>query len=355
MKTQLLEDIGQSATLSLVPSGKVSNTNAQQGVGDIAQAPAAASAGPRSTVGVWRQKPAGETVFIATEQPDQQPLPAETPAAIEPVAAVKAQQVPPQPVHDAAVPRAEPTLAANATQGQPEPYDPLFDFTSSWSTRPAPDLPSLESAGIERSGRRYLLWGSCALSGALIILAGLWFYEGRKDASALALVADESDVQPQIDKAMKRRAIAAKEFTLGPDGEVGVTPAAPASSPSPISRPVPTVPPLVLLEPAPAAATRVEPAAALDADREVLQTPPKPDLAAEAPATPLPKRVRRAGREQVVAATKPAPVMRAEKKSEADSAMAATLKGCRELGYHAAQCVRRACSMTKYGLVCRGK
>jgi hypothetical protein len=31
-----------------------------------------------------------------------------------------------------------------------------------------------------------------------------------------------------------------------------------------------------------------------------------------------------------------------------------TLRECRALGYDARQCVQRACSMTRYGLVCRG-
>lgn len=358
MKTQLLEDIGESATLSLVPSGRVANTKSHQGVPDIAQARAAAPVRPRSAFGVWRQKPGGQPVALATQQPDQQPAPLEAPTGFEPIAAVEAQPVPSQPVHEAAIPPAAPTLGANPPQSETAPPGPVFDFTPPLPTTPAPDLFKREPSWFKRSGRRYLLWGSCVLSGALIILAGLWSYAGRKDASVLALVADESKAEPQFDKSAKRRSIGAKEFSLGPSGEVQVAPAAFASSPSPLPTAAPTLPPLAMLEPDAATNTR-------------LQEPPKPQrIAEQAPAAPLPKRVRRTARTQVDAASKPArarveraperqlaraPVLQAERKSEQDTAKAATLKACREHGYQPEQCVKRACSVTKYGFVCRGK
>lgn len=236
MKTQLLEDIGQSAPLSLVPSGRVPN-------------PAAGAAKPRSAFGVWRQKPAA----------DEQPPP------------------------------------------QPAPQGPVFDFTPP-SPSTAPDVFKREPGWLERSGRRYLIWGACLLSSALAIQAAWWFYEERKDEGTLALVADELKAEPQFDKAVKRRALDAKEFTLGPDGEVHVESAAPA-------------PPLVLLEPEP------EP------------------VAQQAPARKIARK----------------PVVQAETKPDPESAMSATLKACREHGYSADQCVKRACSVTKYGFVCRGK
>lgn len=329
MKTQLLEDIGQSATLSLVPSGRVSDSAADKEPHNIAPAPAATPAKPRSASGVWRQKPAGEAMVLATQQADQQ--------SAEPIAAVEAQPVLPGPVHEEAIPPAEPTPAANASP------DPLFDFTPGVPTTPAPDLVRRET-WFERSGPRFLLWGACVLAGALFIQAGLWLYEERKDASALALVAGELKAEPQVDKAVdkavgkavKQRTIAAKEFVLDPDGEMRVMPAAPASSPTPPPRTAPRVPPLVLLEPAPATDTKVAPKAV----RERLQEPSKPE------------RVAQRAPERQLART---PVMPAERKTEQDAAMAATLKACRENGYHAAQCVKHRCSMTRYGFVCRGK
>src|SRR5215203_5942342 len=101
MKTQLLEDIGESATLSLVPSGRVANITSHQGGPDIAQAYAAAPVRPRSEF-VWRQRPAGEPVVIATQQ-DEAAAPLEVPQPpSEPIAAVEAQQLPSQQLHEPA-------------------------------------------------------------------------------------------------------------------------------------------------------------------------------------------------------------------------------------------------------------
>jgi hypothetical protein len=354
MKTQLLEDIGESASLSLVPSGRVANSTSHKGEPDIVQARAAAPVRPRTEF-VWRQRPVGEPVVIATQQPDEAPPPLEVPQPpSEPIAAVEAQQLPPQQVHEPAIPPAEPTFAAQATQSNPVPQGPVFHFAPPWPTKPAPIRLKREPSWFERSGRRYLLWGSCVLSGALVIQAGLWLYEKRKEPDAPAPVANQLKVEP----AAKGRAIGSKEFTLGPGGEVQVVPA-PSSSQRPLSRTAQTVPPLVLLKPDPA---KVEPTAALEAGREVLPAPPKPErVAQQAPAVPVPKAKPRTEREQLATSSKPAraraerarePEMQAEKKLALESA---TLKACREHGYHAEQCVKRACSMTKYGFVCRAK
>lgn len=368
MKTQLLEDIGQSTTLPLEPSGEVSNAGAHKGGQDTAQAPAPVRR--RSAFGVWRQKPEDEPMVLATQQPEQA-APPEASLAFAPTA-VEAQHIPPQPVHELAIPPAEPTLAAKAPQSEPMRHDPMFDFMPLSAATPARDLLEREPSWFKRSGQRYLLWGSCAIAGALAIQAGWHSYQGRKDAGVVAPVASEVTAKPRLDKAVKRRANGAKEFSLGPDGIVRMAHAplaAPALSPSdpPAAQ---AIPPLVLLAPEPATVTKVKPAAALAVDQKDLQAPSKPErVAARAPATPLPKRMHRTEREQWIPAPKPArarmervpvrqlvrePVMQAEKKSEAESTMTATLKACREHGYQATQCVKRGCSVTKYGFVCRG-
>ncbi len=292
MKTQLLEDIGQSATLSLVPSGKVANFKSQQ------KAPDLAPVKPRAESGVWRQKPAGEPVEIAVQQPDQ--------PAMEPVANVEAQHVPPDQVHE------------------PAPQGPVFDFTLPSPTAPSPDLFIHEPTWFERSGRSYLLWSLFLLLGALIFQGGWWLYGERKNASSMAVVAHKSKAEPQLEKVVKPRVTNAKEFTLSGDGTVQVTPAAPA------------VPPLVLLDPAPTPAAKIEPVAE--------QAPP-----------PAPVRRMRLTERQPARERAPERVVQAEKKPASDTGMAATLKACREHGYHETQCVKRGCSMTKYGFVCRGK
>ena len=269
--------------------------------------------------------------------------------------------------HDVPGSSAEPTLGESAMQSELAPSGPVFDFTQPSPITPVTDVFKGEPTWVERSGPRYLLWGSCALAGALVVGGGLWLYEERKATSALALVADELKAEPPVDKAVKRRAIAVKEFTLGADGEVQVAPLARASTAGPLLKAAPTVPPLVLLESKPAGDITVAPAAGFEERRAL----PKPErVAQQAPPAPLPKPVRQAEREQRVAATKPvrarveraparqlarAPVIQAETKMAAETGMAATLKACKAYGYSAAQCVKRACSVTKYGFVCRGK
>ncbi len=312
MKTQLLEDIGQSATLSLVPSGSISNS--QKAEQDHAQQSAAAPVKPRAAFVVWRRQPEDEPAALTTAPPTEE-----------------AQHEPPLPIHDADIPPVEPMAAQNETQG------PFFDFMLPPPPASAPVADKLEPGWFKRSGRRYLLWGTCLLAAALLIQGGRWLYEESKDASVLALVADELGAEPPVDKAVRRRAMGAKEFTLGPRGEVIVAPAVSVSAPNPVPRATAPLPPLVMLEPEPTTETKVEPGGP---QREEISIATKPEPAVK----PAPAHQHR--RE---------PAVQAKKEPEPESAASATLKACREHGYHADQCIKRACSVTKYGFVCRGK
>lgn len=333
MKTQLLEDIGQSASRTLVPSSRVLNAGPEPTV----QVRAASPGKPRSASGVWRQNPAGDLTLPVAPKPEPQPAPVEVPAPAVPEAIIT-------PV--------EPTFSANAVQWEPALHDPLFDFVLPAAAAPASDLFKPEPSWLERSGLRSR-WGAGMLAGVLVVLAGAWYYDKRTDENALALVADRSEAQPQVSKVVKQRVLAAKEFTLGPDGEVMVTPAAPSLAPSLAPPVAATAPALVLLEPDPAPGAQLESTAAPAGRQQEPQVRPKAGRVAELVPTPAqPKRVRRAERAQVVAR---APVVRAEKRAEVESPRAAMLKECKAHGYQEAQCVKRACSMTKYGFVCRGK
>jgi hypothetical protein len=294
MKTQLLEDIGQSATLSLEHSGKVANAESRPVEQVTAQPPPAKPVKPRAAFGVWRQKPESEPVALVTPPPSYQAPP---------------EQAPPPPLYE------------------PFPQGPVFDFTLPSPTAPAPEQMKDEPSRLQRSGRRYLLWGSCVLASALVVQVGWWLYGEQKNSTELALVADEFKDEPQFNKAVKRRATSAKEFTLGPDGEVQV---APAATPAPVPKPSQPVPPLVLLEPEPVVEKMAETVVAAVPIRKKVHVAPKP--------APVEEQLHTA----------------AEKKAESESAMAATLKACREHGYHPAQCVKRGCSVTKFGFVCRG-
>ena len=333
MKTQLLEDIGQSATLTLVPSAAGSAPKADIPVLDVAQATAATPVGPRAATGVWRQKPAGEPAVPATSPPERPPAPPQARAVFVPPAVEAAPDQPSPPLPEEITAPAEPVFSAPAMQSEAALQGPVFDFTTPSAAVPAPDLRSSEPGWFERSGQRYLLWGLYSVAGALFIQAGVWFYEERKDVAAPSLVAAESKVKPQAAKVAIHRITAAKEFTLGPGGEVRVTPPAPASSPSAVPRTAPGVPPLVLLEPEQAIGVKAE----------LAQAPQRTSKPARAKVKHVP--VHQVAR---------APVMPAQRKPEPGASREAMLKACRAHGYQAAQCVKRACSVTKYGFVCRG-
>ena len=348
MKTQLLEDIGQSATLSLVPAAEVSNARSHSDVDDTAEARGANVVMPRSTSGVWRQKPAAEPDEPAPQSLYQAPTPSPQASPIpEPVAVQEPPHVPPQPVNEAGRFRAEPTLGANAIFGEPDPRDPLFDFLPPLPSTPGRDPSKGEKTWFQRSGKRYLLWGTCVLTLALIVLGGMWLYEEGEDASAMAVVADESKADPHFDKVVKRGAPVAKEFTLGADGEVR------AADPTP-PRPSPAVPPLVLLkpEPSPAPPVKAQPAAEKSAPtpvpKPVQKTEREPSVSSREPVRTTPERAptRSLVRE---------PAVEAAKNSASGATAAENLKACEAYGYSAAQCVKQACSVTKYGFVCRGK
>jgi len=126
-----------------------------------------------------------------------------------------------------------------------------------------------------------------------------------------------------------------------------------------------------MLEPDPPPVVKPEPLPTLAAAKRAPVTAPKTVRAAkQAAATPLPKPSIRKMRERSVAPAAPAKERRqrdpvrqvarastagTERASTPDDPMAARLKACREHGYHAAQCIKRQCSVGTYGFACRGR
>jgi hypothetical protein len=392
MKTQLLEDIGQNAASSLTPSKIAGNSTAGQAAQNLAPAGGTQPDRPRPALGVWRQKPAGEPEIATTQQPGQAPAPGELHTLFEEIAALEAQFVPsaqqhapalapapaeaevdPEPDPELAAPPAEPlkpalppaeaTLALDQAHTAAAPQEPLFDFTA-----PTPALQAADPftpAGPTRSRQRHYLWAASLLAGVLLILGGRWWYQEHTDAGSPALIAAEPQAKPQAGNVVQRQALAAKEATAEPGDGVRAAP------PVPAARPSAAVPPLVMLEPDPSTAARVEqsppPAAAPAEPRRALKPEP---VAKREPASPLPNRSSRLAREQSGAPAEPATKRRrhepvrqlarasavgTEKPSGPDTSMAATLRACREHGYHAAQCIKRGCSVTEYGFACRGR
>ena len=374
MKTQLLEDIGQNATLPLAPLKKTEHPAADKALQDPAPP---AIAGP------------------ATPQPDQQPAGLDLDSVFEEIAALEAQYVPPGPHREPVLAPTEPgqpeqPVLPNDTLRKPArtasftpdpaqtttvPLDPVFDFTLPGPAAQAAEPFTRSPSWPTRSGRRRLLWSAGLLAAALLAAGGWWAvqaHQERNDAGSLALIANQAQETLRVDNA-------ATQPGAAPDSDAGIAPAAPVSSPAP----TPAVPPLVMLKPEPAAADRAERPAPLPAAQAAPEAASAPEPAAEpGSAFPLPKSLSRAARGQSDAAAAPAPRKRerepvrqlarastsgAKKPPAAERAKegaeegaeegptAALLRACREHGYHAAQCIKRGCSLTQYGFACRGR
>lgn len=355
MKTQLLEDIGQSATLSLIPSKIEARRKINGAVEDVAPARTVEPVMSRAGFGVWRHKPVAEPVVPMVQQPEPPPTPLELQDVFEEIAALEAQYVSPDahdlpgiaensieqkhstpPVeanHRQAQPPTESTLFSSQTPITPGSWDPLFDFTPTAPAVPTPDPFTTAPSGLSASKRRYVMWGACVLAIAMLIQGGRLLYQDRGALGSPALIADAGQVKPQVDKAVKRRAHAATESTLRPEGEVLVATAAP---------------PLVLLDPEPPKAVNLAQSSPRTVSPVAAQTPRKQSGVTAEPATA--KREREPVRQYARASA-----ARTEEPIGRSTSMAETLKACREHGYSEAQCIRRACSVTKYGFVCRGR
>lgn len=377
MKTQLLEDIGQSATIPLAPSTTVGKSTADIAAPQPVPAAKTPPARPRAALGVWRQKPAMETAVPTPPQPEppQPAQPAQLHDVLEELAALEAQLdrpeqqpepaiAPAEPLPDAALPPAEASSPAPSPPGAPPPQGPLFDFTPPLPPAQAADPFTRPPPALTPSRRRYLLGAACVLSAALLMFGGRWLYQERHDAGSLALLASQAKETPRVDAAVARQTIAAKESMPAPDDDVYV-PAVTANRPSS------SLPPLVMLPPDPPAA--IEPEQPSPAAADPIEPQPAPKAAPIAKprlASPLPEPSSRKARRNADAAAVPAkarrerePVpplarastVRAEKPSGQESSLAETLRACRAHGYHATQCIKRECSVTRYGFACRGR
>lgn len=341
MKTQLLEDIGESAAAIPLSSRPAGMSSGGKGAPDPAPARDAPSIRPRAATGVWRQR-------LAVAPPAPTARAPEEAAALEldkvfgELAALEAQFVSPEP-QSAPVP----TDAATA------PHTPFFDFTPPPPAPPVTDPVAPPATGIAQSRKRHLVWAAGALSVALLVWCVGYLVREHHDAGSLALIASQVKAAPRVDPASSERALAARASTI------------------PESTPLPAVPPLVMLEPDPPPATRPAPAARPAVDREEWIAVPKTVRAAKKlPASPVPKPSIRKTRERSRVTAAPAkerrqrepvrqfaraPAVAAERPQQTDTSMAATLKACREHGYHASQCIKRQCSVGAYGFACRGR
>lgn len=362
MKTQLLEDIGQS-TSSPAPPDKISHPVSEKGE----RARGAAPSMPRAASRVWSRKPPGDTGLYAGQMRDQSSQAREDQGAMAEVPDAPPAMNPPTACPGEPAP---PEIAPNDFLGHATQPDPLFDFSPRSPPPCAHDTASAETSWFQRSGQRYLLWGTWMLLAALVLQGIWWLYGARKDARSLQLVAEEFKPEPPQERALRRRALAAKEFTLLPDGAVRVSPAPAATREVPPLRPSPAIAPLAVLAAEPAAGVSPGPELAGPDGGVQQEGSTKPEQDSTPKPGPGPKRIRQSRHEQSGGDAKPAsaaveaapdrrvaraPPKQAGRTAVQNASMAETLKACRAHGYHAAQCIKRACSVTKYGFACRGK
>jgi hypothetical protein len=228
-----------------------------------------------------------------------------------PGAEARPPPVPPQPA--AAHDHVPPPHADAATI--PRPVQP--DIEAEWlAARMRAEAVARETPAWSSMWKRRLVTWSIA-GGLLAGLAagGLWLYEDNRVEDALVVVANTT-----------------------PAGQPPAAPAFVAATPPPLTpEPVKPVPEESV---APVIDDKVPVAAPVDV------TPPR-RAARNGKATTkrtTGKARRAAAREAPAVAAEPSPRQRREE----------TLMQCRAHGYDARQCIERACTMTRYGLVCKG-
>lgn len=321
MKTQLLEDIGQSSSpMWPAPVAKAPAPKVQPPPAEVAPPVVAARSGL-----VWRYKiaaeppPPIETLPQAmTPEPPMAPLPEAPPPptplrspldAVDPVIGN-----PPEVATGAS-----PAFAPHEQQA-----NNLFDFSPPpTSPNAVPDLFGREPTWFDRWGRRAVAAGLSLVACAMIVAGGLWLLREYRDEESLALVASTAKPTPDT----------AKATASPPEALV----AAPPDAASPV------LPPLVLLprESVPEVQEKVKPANNPAVERTI--------------STPKPPRIREERESVQQSRYRTATAVRPEVKAESPVTMAATLAACREHGYSPAQCVKRGCRVTKFGFVCTGK
>lgn len=360
MKSQLLEDFGDSRSQPSVPSPV--SPPPPQAVPDPAPQVQAGAATPAARPRVWRARRASAPpVWRAREA-----------ALPEPVA----PEAPP--------PSAPAPMFAPRPDARPD-AQPAADFIPSFASR-APDdalrFPVAQPSWFERSGRRLVAWGAATLVAVALIGAGAWVYQDRKVAATLALVAGESapaavmvpyvppapepapplvlvkpgpstpEPAPEMDDSRQldvRLPDSAGDVEEGEEEKFAGT-AIKAAPPAAIAAAVPAakVKPGVRKEPAKKAQSKQE-ARQSDTRKAAVKSDPRKAEAKKSSTTKT--TATKTSANKTAARTAPPSKSAA---SEPALSQAETLRQCRAAGYHASQCARRGCVATRFGLACRG-
>jgi hypothetical protein len=170
-----------------------------------------------------------------------------------------------------------------------------------------------------------------------VAAAGLWLYEENRVEGALNVVANTSPAAPAPVPGRGAQAFAA-------ESAAPAVPVPAPAAPEPV-RPVPAASDVPAPAEQPAAGSNPVAGAGDKAD--------KADKVNEA-GTKSPERKRTATKARRTGAREAAPVATAKAAPSPRQRRDETLLQCRVHGYDARQCIQRGCSMTRYGLVCRG-
>ncbi|WP_075791433.1 hypothetical protein [Massilia putida] len=368
MKTQLLQDFQESGSAEAAPKPA-------EAAPKSADPPPAPARPPRPAV--WHGPGARRDLAGAAVQradPGAMQRAPDTPArglgvAIEAWAERAAQHRPtppqqrppaPPPTDEATVPgeQARPRHVPPPRPSGPAAPESRIDPGSGPGTIPRPGRPEAEAEAdwlaarlrddAARDGtpawgsvwkRRLVTWSIAGGLLAAIAAGGLWLYEENRVDGALVVVANTSPAP-----------VAASGAQAFPTGSAAAVPAAPAPT-APVAaetvKPLPEPEIAAAAVPAPAPAAETPPPD--DASRTVVPVDVNPPRRTSRPASSARKRAaakaRRAqAREEPPVAATPSPRQRREE----------TLMQCRAHGYDERQCIERACTMTRYGLACKG-
>jgi hypothetical protein len=205
------------------------------------------------------------------------------------------------------------TTAAPFTTAAPEPY---FASEPDWLVelmrQDAERADARQRAGQWR--RRVFTWAIAAGALAALAAGGFWLVEDRRVDSALVVVAETS-----------------------PSSAAPAAPGTTAKAETPSAATLESIAPTVERIPALPMLTRPPPEVASPVDAKAAGSP------AQGP-----------GRERKPSAARAEAKGAADRESSERHRREETLLQCRALGYDEAQCVKRGCVMTRFGLACRG-
>jgi hypothetical protein len=302
--------------------------------GPMQRAPDTSARGLGVAIEAWAER-------AAQSRPEPPPPPPPPPAPPPPdEATVPGQHArmshvpPPRPPEPAPEPppppRIDPDTLPRPTQAEAEADWLAARLREDAAERDAPAWSSLWK-------RRLVTWSIAGGLLAAFAAGGLWLYEENRVEGALVVVANTSPAPAPAPSG-------AQAFPAGsPAAAVPVAPAPAAAADA-----VKPLPPQPEPDIAPAPPPVADAAPAADA-RTVVPVDVNPPRRAARHASPAHKRAAAKARrapvqdEPPVAAT-PSPRQRREE----------TLMQCRAHGYDERQCIQRACTMTRYGLACKG-